>query len=85
MLSEIERKSVLNFIHIVQDRELLPATEVHDIDIIAETALAGVPALVTSDTALLDADQDGLSVAFADGGLPVVRLVHPARMAKALR
>ena len=53
--------------------------------IMAEAALADIPALVTSDTALLDADQDGLAVAFADGGLPVVRLVHPARMASALR
>jgi predicted nucleic acid-binding protein len=85
VLSEMERKSILNFIQMVQDRELLPTTEVHDVDIIAETALADIPALVTSDTALLEADPDGLSVAFADGGLPVVRLVHPARMARALR
>jgi hypothetical protein len=64
---------------------LLPAYECHDALILAETALAKVPLLVTSDSHLLDIDEDVLALAFSDADLPAAHAVHPKALVKAMR
>jgi hypothetical protein len=64
---------------------LLPACECNDALILAETALAKVPLLVTSDRHLLDMDEDALALAFSDADLPAAHAVHPKAMVNALR
>ena len=68
----------------VKDRRILPAGEVNDARILADTAIAHIPMIVTSDKGLLEADQIALSLAFEDAGLPVVHPVHPAKLTRAL-
>ena len=66
-------------------KSLLPADEWDDGLILAETSLAEIPMLVTSDKHLLDIDEDALLMAFNEADLPAVRPVHPKRLLKALR
>ena len=55
----------------------LPEGELNDGLIVAETALANVPVLVTSDRHLLDIDPQHLSACLADSDLPRVEIAHP--------
>ena len=66
-------------------RRLIPDDEFDDGLILAQTSLAGVPLLVTSDKHLLDIDEDELLLAFNDADLFPVRPVHPKRLVRALR
>ena len=63
---------------------LLPEGEFHDGLILAETALAGIPALVTSDADLLDIDETKLALEFESADLPLVQICHPKRLLKAM-
>ncbi len=65
--------------------KLLPAHECNDALILAETALAKVPLLVTSDKHLLDMDEDVLALAFSDADLPTAHAVHPKALVRAMR
>jgi predicted nucleic acid-binding protein len=65
--------------------KLLPVYEWHDALILAETALAKVPLLVTSDRHLLDIDADALALAFSEADLPAAHAVHPKALVKAMR
>jgi hypothetical protein len=67
------------------DRKLLPEGEYNDGMILAETALAEIPVLVTSDHHLLEIEETALRVAFDDCGLSHVAALHPFRLFKALR
>ena len=69
----------------VEHRGILPNGEVNDARILADTAIAEIPMLVTSDVGILEADQIALSLAFEDAGLSVVHPVHPARLTRGLR
>ena len=51
--------------------------EINDLHILAKTAIANIPALVTSDGPLLNADLVGLQIAFQDAGLPNVSAGSP--------
>lgn len=51
---------------------------------IGHPALAGIPLLVTSDKHLLNADAEGLALAFQDADLPPVQSPHPKALARAL-
>lgn len=82
ILTDVEMTYRKNFISIVEERGILPAKEVNDARILADTGIARVPMLVTSDSGILDADQIALSLAFEDAGLCVVKPAHPARLAK---
>ena len=62
---------------------LLPEGEFNDGLILAETALAGIPVLVTSDADLLDIEEIPLRVQFEEADLPPVRICHPKLLLKA--
>ena len=64
---------------------LLPEGECHDGMILAETALAEIPMLVTSDSHLLDIEETDLKIQFDECGLSHVFPVHPVRLLRALR
>ena len=66
-------------------RRLLPDGEINDGLILAESSLAGIPLLVTSDKHLLDIDETALRLAFNDADLLPVSPVHPRRLLRALR
>jgi hypothetical protein len=64
---------------------LLPAGELDGGLILAQTSLARIPLLVTSDKHLLEIDEDTLLLTFHEADLPPVHPVHPKRLLKALR
>lgn len=63
---------------------LLPEGEFNDGLILAETALAGIPVLVTSDADLLDIEEIPLRVQFEESDLPPVQICHPKLLLKAV-
>jgi len=63
---------------------LLPEGEFNDGLILAESALAGIPVLVTSDADLLDIEEIPLRVQFEEADLPPVRICHPKLLLKAV-
>ena len=67
------------------DLRLIPETERNDGKILAQTSLAQIPLLVTSDKHLLDIDEDALLLAFNEADLLPVHPAHPKRLLKALR
>jgi len=70
--------------HKLIDRRILPADEFNDGLILIETALAGIPYLVTSDHHLLDIDRLKLSNTLADFDLAPVQIVHPKALLRAI-
>ena len=64
---------------------LLPESEYNDGLILAETSLAAIPILVTSDKHLLDIDETHLSLTFDECDLFHVRPCHPKRLIRAMR
>ena len=64
--------------------ELLPENEWNDALILAESSVAGLPLLVTSDKHLLDIEEDALVLTFNEADLLPTRPVHPKRLLKAL-
>ena len=62
----------------------LPEGEFNDGLILAETSLAHIPLLVTSDAHLLDIDETKLRVCFDDADLMPVQIFHPKPLLKAL-
>jgi len=69
----------------VLDSRLLPETEVNDGKILAQTSLAAIPLLVTSDRHLLDIEEEALLLAFNEADLTPVHPVHPKGLLRALR
>lgn len=67
------------------ESSLIPETESNDGKILAQTSLAKIPLLVTSDKHLLDVDDDALLLAFNEADLLPVHASHPKRLLKALR
>ena len=66
-------------------QRLIPEDEFNDGLILAETSLAGIPMLVTSDKHLLDIDTDALRLAFNEADLLPVSPAHPKKLLRALR
>jgi hypothetical protein len=64
---------------------LVPEDELDDGLILAQTSLAEIAMLITSDKHLLDMDEDALLLAFYDADLLPVHPVHPKRLLRALR
>jgi predicted nucleic acid-binding protein len=85
ILTDVQKSYKKNFISIAQNANLLPAKEINDLHILAETAIKEIPALVTSDGPLLNVDRVALQLVFQNAGLPSVTPVHPRRMLQALR
>jgi|YelNatPaOPRAMG01_1025707.scaffolds.fasta_scaffold07122_5 predicted nucleic acid-binding protein len=65
--------------------QLLPDTEYNDGLILAETSLAEIPMLVTSDKHLLDMDEAALGLVLDDCDLFHVRPCHPKLLLRAIR
>jgi predicted nucleic acid-binding protein len=68
----------------LMNAQLLPEGEFNDGLILAETALALIPVLVTSDSDLLNIEELELKVQFEDADLMPVQIFHPRRLAKAI-
>ena len=85
ILSSTELAIALRFAARLTDSSLLPETELNDGKILAQTSLAKIPLLVTSDKHLSDLDEDALLLAFNDADLQAVHASHPKRLLKALR
>ena len=64
--------------------KLLPDGEFNDGLILAETSLAYIPVLVTSDADLLDIEDARLRVCFEDADLTPVQVFHPKLLLKAI-
>jgi predicted nucleic acid-binding protein len=84
-LSSTQVAIAIRFAARLMDAFLLPETEANDGKILAQTALAKIPLLVTSDKHLLDVDEDALLLAFNDADLLPVHPSHPKRLLRALR
>ncbi len=84
-LPEVHHVLAERFARRLQHQRLIPEDEFHDGLILAETSLAGIPLLVTSDKHLLDIDEDALLLACDEADLPPVRPVHPKALLRALR
>ncbi len=69
----------------LMDTALIPETEQNDGKILAQTSLARIPLLVTSDKHLLDIDEDTLLLAFNESDLVPVHPAHPKKLLRALR
>jgi hypothetical protein len=65
--------------------KLVPEDECNDAMILAKTALAKVPLLVTSDKHLLDVEEAALALAFNDADLPAAYPVHAKALLRAMR
>ena len=66
-------------------KRLLPDEEFNDGLILAETALAHIPVLVTSDWHLLHIEESDLKFTFDESDLSHVSPLHPKRLLKAIR
>jgi predicted nucleic acid-binding protein len=84
-LSSIQLAIAIRFAARLIDSSLIPETEQNDGKILAQTSLAKIPLLVTSDKHLLDVDEDALLLSFNDADLLPVHPSHPKRLLKALR
>ena len=73
------------FVRGLLGQRLLPEDEFNDGLILAETSMAEIPLLVTSDKHLLNIDEDALLLAFNEADLSPVRPVHPKRLLRVLR
>ena len=73
------------FVRGLFQQHLLPEDEFNDGLILAETSLAKIPLLVTSDKHLLDIDEDALLLAFNEADLSPAHPVHPKRLLRVLR
>ena len=73
------------FVRGLIQQHLLPEDEFNDGLILAETSLAGIPMLVTSDKHLLNIDEDALLLAFNEADLSPAHPVHPKRLLRVLR
>jgi predicted nucleic acid-binding protein len=84
-LSSTQLAIAIRFAVRLVDSSLIPETEQNDGKILAQTSLARIPLLVTSDKHVLDVDEDALLLAFNDADLLPVHPSHPKRLLKALR
>ena len=84
-LSSTQLAIAVRFAARLMEFALIPETEQNDGKILAQTSLAGIPMLVTSDKHLLDIDEDALLLAFNEADLSPVHSVHPKRLLRVLR
>jgi len=84
-LSSTQLAIAMRFAARLMDASLIPEHEQNDGKILAQTALARIPLLVTSDKHLLDIDEDALLLAFSEADLLPVHPSHPRRLLQALR
>lgn len=85
VLSELQRSYRANFIRFAEHRRLMPPAEKNDVRILADTAIAEIPVLITTDQTLLNVDEFALKFTCADAGLPLVNVAAAAGMWRAMR
>ena len=73
------------FVRGLLGQRLLPEDEFNDGLILAETSLAEIPLLMTSDKHLLNIDEATLLLAFNEADLSPVHPVHPKRLLRVSR
>ena len=83
-LGDLEFAIAERFVTRLHHARLLPDEEINDGFILAETSLARIAALVSSDAHLLDMDETHLRLVFEESDLPWATPVHPQRMLKAV-
>jgi len=83
-LVAVEHGITETFSLFLQARGLLPRGETNDGLILAETSLAAIDVLVTSDRHLLDIDPDLLNGALKEKDLPKVAVFHPKSLLAAV-
>jgi predicted nucleic acid-binding protein len=84
-LSSLDHAIANLFARRLAESGLLPPEEYNDGLILAETSVAGIPVLVSSDHHLLDIPEDRLLVCFNEADLPPVRVAHPKGLLSAVR
>lgn len=84
-LSSTQLAIAVRFAARLMDASLIPQSEQNDGKILAQTSLAKIPLLVTSDKHLLDVDEDALLLVFNDADLIPVHSSHPKKLLRALR
>jgi predicted nucleic acid-binding protein len=84
-LSSTDRAIANRFAEILLGNGLVASQELNDARILAETSLARIPVLVTSDGHLLGVDEPQLRLAFDDADLMVVTVAHPRGLLRAIR
>lgn len=84
-LSDLEKTYRTNFIRFAEHRKLLPPAEKNDVVILADTAIAEIQVLVTTDQTLREVDGFSLKLACADAGLSIVSVAEAAGMWRAMR
>jgi hypothetical protein len=85
ILSSTELTIAVRFAARLINASLIPQTEQNDGKILAQTSLAKIPLLVTSDKHLLNINEDSLLLVFNDADLSPVHPAHPRRLLKALK
>ena len=83
-LTSVEESIAGQFAHRLLTAGLLPPEEFNDALIVAETSVAEIPLLVTSDQHLLDMDEEALGLLFSQADLPPIRVAHPRRLLRAM-
>ena len=84
-LSDVRMVIAEQFRRRLSELQLIPDEDWDDGLILAETSLASIPMLVTSDAHLLDIDEETLLLALNEADLSPVHPVHPRRLLRALR
>jgi predicted nucleic acid-binding protein len=84
-LTSVEQAIADQFARRLLGAGLLPAEEINDALVLAETTVAGIPLLVTSDRHLLEVDDGELARLCQQGDLSLVRVAHPRRLLRAIR
>jgi len=84
-LNSVESAIAERFAARLGELRLMPREEFNDALILAETSLAGIPLLVTSDKHLLDMEVESLALALNEADLSPVHPAHPKALLKALR
>jgi len=84
-LTDLQKKYRQNFVTFAERRELMPPAEKNDIQILADTAIAEIPLLVTSDQILADVDRTLLHLICSDSGLAHVSVAHVRELWRAMR
>jgi predicted nucleic acid-binding protein len=69
---------------LLRAKDLIPPSEANDGYILAETALADIPVLVTSDKHLLNIPEEALTSVFESRDLFRVSICHPRNLLKAV-
>ena len=85
LLSESDSSIAVRFRQALSELKVIPDDEWNDGLILAETSILGIPLLVTSDSHLLNIEDDVLQVAFVRAGLPAVHAVSPRRLLHVFR